>query len=78
MNDVTLPPHGKPPASEGRLPCRWCGAPTLGATLSQYGARCFECYEAYCNAPPTHLALTAEQRRAALKRSRELGREWTE
>jgi hypothetical protein len=29
-----------------RLPCRFCGKPTLRETLSQYGARCFECFTA--------------------------------
>lgn len=45
-----LPPHGRPPLAD-RMPCSWCRAPTLVATLNQYGARCFECYEAYCQAP---------------------------
>ena len=31
-----------------RLPCRWCGAPTLISMLTQYGARCLPCFEAYC------------------------------
>jgi len=30
------------------LPCRYCGKQTLVETLSQYGARCFSCFEAYC------------------------------
>lgn len=33
---------------ERRLPCRFCGQSTLIETLSQYGARCWSCYEAYC------------------------------
>ena len=35
-----------------RLQCRFCGKPTLRETLSQYGARCFECFTAYCSARP--------------------------
>lgn len=34
--------------TEARSPCRWCGGDTLLATLAQYGARCFRCYEASC------------------------------
>lgn len=33
------------------LPCRWCQKPTKRETLSNYGARCWKCYEAYCIAP---------------------------
>jgi len=29
------------------FPCRVCGKLTLGDTLSQYGARCLECFEDY-------------------------------
>lgn len=47
-----LPPHGNAPrakdAEARRLPCAWCKEPTLVATLTQYGARCFRCYEASC------------------------------
>ena len=32
----------------GRMPCSWCKTPTLKAMLNHYGARCFSCYEAYC------------------------------
>jgi hypothetical protein len=35
-----------------RLPCRFCGAPTLRETLSQYGARCHSCFTDYCRAKP--------------------------
>lgn len=31
-----------------RAPCRWCGDPTARATLVNYGARCFRCYEDFC------------------------------
>lgn len=30
------------------LQCSFCGKPTQRETLSQYGARCFSCYEDYC------------------------------
>ena len=29
------------------LPCSFCQKPTLGTILSQYGARCIACYEAF-------------------------------
>lgn len=38
--DRTLP--------ETHLPCAWCRKPTIKETLANYGARCFQCYEAYC------------------------------
>jgi hypothetical protein len=47
-DDANLPPHGAVPALAPRLPCRNCAEPTLTATLSQYGALCFTCYEACC------------------------------
>jgi hypothetical protein len=31
------------------MACRWCQKQTLVETLSMYGARCFECFETYCN-----------------------------
>ena len=50
-----------------RLPCTPCGEATLIATLSNFGARCFACYQAYCRAPretpersPAALAIRAE------------------
>lgn len=30
------------------LQCRYCGKQTLVETLSNYGARCFDCFESYC------------------------------
>lgn len=30
------------------LPCRVCGKSTLVETLSNYGARCYACFDAYC------------------------------
>jgi hypothetical protein len=30
------------------LPCKYCGKQTLVETLSQYGARCLPCFDAYC------------------------------
>jgi hypothetical protein len=44
--NALLPPHGAVPI-EDREPCRWCNAPTLRETLSNYGARCFRCFEAW-------------------------------
>lgn len=38
---------------DGRLPCSRCATPTLRSTLTQYGARCFECYEASTREPRT-------------------------
>lgn len=38
------------------LPCRVCGKSTLVETLSNYGARCFSCFEAYCAAAGTSAA----------------------
>lgn len=46
---------------ETTLSCRWCHKPTLVATLMQYGARCFQCYEAYCNEVPR--AISAADKR---------------
>jgi len=34
------------------LPCMICRKPTQPATLTNYGARCFRCYEAYCAEKP--------------------------
>lgn len=42
---------GAPVAVNGPLPCLWCGKPTARLTLANYGARCFECYEAYRREP---------------------------
>jgi hypothetical protein len=30
------------------LPCRFCGEPTKRKVLSELGARCRTCYDAYC------------------------------
>ena len=48
-DDLPLPPHGKPPLVELRLPCQWCSTSTLRTTLAQYGGRCFACFSAYCS-----------------------------
>lgn len=37
-----------------RLACSWCSKSTLRSVLSQYGARCFECFEGYCRRPQDH------------------------
>lgn len=51
-SEALLPPHGQPSMpAELRLPCRWCHTPTLRTMLAQYGARCLQCYEAYCREP---------------------------
>jgi hypothetical protein len=48
--DALLPPHGSPPLAEyDRLPCRLCNAATQRETLTDYGARCFRCFEAWQN-----------------------------
>ena len=38
------------------LPCRYCGKSTLVETLSNYGARCFACFGAYCAAAGSNSA----------------------
>lgn len=54
-DDVVIPStHGKPPPVEvggTLLPCHRCQTLTQRATLAQYGARCYRCYEAYCQEP---------------------------
>jgi hypothetical protein len=45
-----------------RLPCMFCKTPTLRETLTQYGARCFTCYEAYCREPRTFPYVGDKQR----------------
>jgi hypothetical protein len=37
---------------EDRLPCLVCKVPTKFETLSNYGARCWRCYEDYCLKAP--------------------------
>jgi hypothetical protein len=56
-----------------RIPCRYCGAPTLRETLTMYGARCPNCYQAYCRGdrdpePP----MSIEDKRATLEALRSL------
>lgn len=36
------------PVDNPPLPCRKCGDLTDRGTLSDYGAMCFGCYQAYC------------------------------
>jgi hypothetical protein len=59
-DETVLPPHGHMPGE--RLPCRWCGTPTLRATLAQYGARCFGCYEVFCQAPQPPFRFVGDKR----------------
>lgn len=35
----------------GSATCLICRAPTPTKTLSDFGARCFPCYQAYCREP---------------------------
>lgn len=50
----------KQSAGANELPCRYCGAPTAWETLSNLGARCRSCYDAYCRSPqPRRQAQTA-------------------
>jgi hypothetical protein len=46
-----------------RFNCGFCGRPTTRAAMSAYGARCFPCFEAYCNAPQP----SADRSPAAIK-----------
>lgn len=39
---------GSAPSSEASLACSFCGTPTPQSTLSTLGARCFNCYLAFC------------------------------
>lgn len=64
-DETPLPPHGTPP-DERRRPCMPCGKATLAATLSNYGGRCFECYQAYCRSPLPRLG---EQIRRPMQRT---------
>jgi hypothetical protein len=46
-----LPPHGVPSSVADRLPCMRCGTATERKTLSECGARCWSCYQAYKREP---------------------------
>jgi hypothetical protein len=65
--------------AEDRLPCRYCGKPTLRETLTQYGARCFRCYEDYLAKALSERVDVGDQRKSlkswahALKRRHESG-----
>jgi hypothetical protein len=50
--ELPLPPHGNLPP-DGGMRCMFCHRPSQWATLSQYGARCFSCYESWQRAPQT-------------------------
>ncbi len=43
------------PEANGPLPCSKCRRPTQRATLANYGAQCFACYEAYCQEAQPHV-----------------------
>lgn len=55
----------------GRLPCLFCQTPTQRATLSQYGARCFRCYEAYCQEPQAPARVSQLKQPSVLNRRQE-------
>lgn len=44
--------HDDPAGRGEKAACRWCSASTLVETLNAYGARCEQCYDAYCKTPP--------------------------
>lgn len=44
--------HGSDTLRE--MPCRWCGKLASIGSLNTYGARCFKCYEAYCQVQPDY------------------------
>lgn len=46
----------------GPLPCSWCQKPTLRSLLSQHGARCLQCYEAYLQSPEPTPGWMADKR----------------
>lgn len=49
---MSYKPSANDPGESGPvryLPCMYCGQHTLVETLSQYGARCLPCFEAYCS-----------------------------
>lgn len=69
--------------STQHMACLRCRKLTLTETLSQYGARCFECHEAYCRfGQPEGRPLAREEKVAILDKLRSVttaqqsGREW--
>lgn len=46
----------------GPLPCSFCRIETKRETLAAYGARCFRCYGAYCEAAPKAPEWMADKR----------------
>ncbi len=56
LNDDT-DDHGSigSPDAPKFLPCRKCAKSTPWATLANYGAQCFACYEAYCQEEQSHV-----------------------
>lgn len=61
--DEDTPPLPQSAPGEKRLPCRTCGKATLIVTLTNYGTRCFGCYEAYCGEPQQKSMFLADKRR---------------
>lgn len=65
-DETPLPPHGHaPPMAHGAeryLPCHRCAEQTHVATLTQYGAMCFGCYEAYCREPQPNPEFMGDKR----------------
>jgi hypothetical protein len=68
---------------EKRAPCTVCSTPTLRETLTQYGARCFSCYEAYTREQRTFPDVGSKHQRGprdwahALKRRHDAGEQLT-
>ena len=44
------------------MTCRKCFAPTPRATLADFGAQCFPCYQAYLREPPRSTAPACPRR----------------
>jgi len=62
-----LPPHGMPPptGNERYMPCHRCSDMTHVATLTQYDAMCFRCFEAYCREPQATPKFMGDKREGA-------------
>ena len=55
-------------ASASYMACSFCGKQTLKSTLSEYGARCFECFEAYCRNGDPPVRLTDEDKAEVMRK----------